>query len=47
MTPGTRIALVTELFAQGGILIVLDDSRIAGVVTKIDLIDYLAKRIPK
>jgi cystathionine beta-synthase len=46
VTPGTRIALVTELFSQGGILIVLDDSRIAGVVTKIDLIDYLAKRIP-
>jgi cystathionine beta-synthase len=47
VTPGTRIALVTDLFQQGGILIVLDDDQIVGVVTKIDLIDYLAKRIPE
>ena len=47
VTPATRIALVSELFGQGGILIVLDNDKILGVVTKIDLIDYLAKRIPE
>jgi cystathionine beta-synthase len=47
VTPATRIALVTELFGQGGILIVLEGQRIVGVVTKIDVIDYLAKRIPE
>ncbi len=47
VTPATRIALVSDLFAQGGILVVLASGKIAGVVTKIDLIDYLAKRIPE
>ena len=47
VTPATRIALVADLFQQGGILVVLDVDRIIGVVTKIDLIDYLAKRIPE
>ena len=46
VTPATRIALVSDLFAQGGILVVLDEESVVGVVTKIDLIDYLAKRIP-
>jgi cystathionine beta-synthase len=46
-TPGTRIALITELFGQGGIIVVLEDDRVLGVITKIDLIDYLAKRIPQ
>src|SRR6059036_850315 len=46
VTPATRIALVADLFQQGGILVVLEVDRIIGVVTKIDLIDYLAKRIP-
>lgn len=47
VTPATRIALVSDLFSQGEILIVLDKDRIIGVITKIDLIDYLAKRIPE
>jgi cystathionine beta-synthase len=47
VAPNTRIALVADLFGQGGIVIVLDEERIAGVITKIDLIDYLAKRIPE
>jgi cystathionine beta-synthase len=46
VTPGTRIALVSDLFGQGGILVVLDGAQIVGVITKIDVIDYLAKRIP-
>ena len=46
VTPATRIALVSDLFSQGGIIVALDGDRIVGVVTKIDLIDYLAKRIP-
>ena len=45
VAPNTRIALVSDLFAQGGIVVVLDGDRIVGVVTKIDLIDYLAKRM--
>jgi cystathionine beta-synthase len=47
VTPNTRIALVSELFGQGGIVVVLDEEKIVGVVTKIDLIDFLAKRIPQ
>jgi len=47
VTPATRIALASELFSQGGILIVLDGERIVGVVTSIDVIDYLARRIPE
>ena len=47
VTPATRIALVSDLFGQGGILVVLDGDQIVGVITKIDLIDYLAKRIPE
>lgn len=47
VTPATRVALASELFSQGGILIVLDGERIAGVVTSIDVIDYLARRIPE
>lgn len=45
-TPATRIALLGDLFGQGGIVVVLDGEKITGVITKIDLIDYLAKRIP-
>jgi len=47
VTPNTRIALISDLFGQGGIIVVLEDDSIAGVITKIDLIDYLAKRIPE
>lgn len=47
VTPATRIALVSDLFGQGDIIVVLDSERIVGVITKIDLIDYLAKRIPE
>ncbi len=47
VTRATRIALVSDLFGQGDIIVVLDGESIVGVITKIDLIDYLAKRIPE
>ncbi len=47
VTLATRIALVSDLFGQGDIIVVLDGENIVGVITKIDLIDYLAKRIPE
>ena len=47
VTRATRVALVSDLFGQGDIIVVLDGERIVGVITKIDLIDYLAKRIPE
>ena len=47
VTLATRIALVSDLFGHGDIIVVLDGEGIVGVITKIDLIDYLAKRIPE
>ena len=47
VTSETRVALLSELFNTARILVVMDAEKIAGVVTKIDLIDYLTKRIPE
>ena len=41
---GTSLATVSEAFSNGrSMAVVLDTDRIAGVITKIDLIDYLAR----
>lgn len=44
VTPNTGIEELQSLLSQARIAIVLDRDEIAGVVTKIDLIEYLARR---
>jgi len=44
VSPRTSIENLQGLLANARMAIVTDDSRIVGVVTKIDLIDYLARR---
>ncbi|HJL17567.1 MAG TPA: pyridoxal-phosphate dependent enzyme [Sandaracinaceae bacterium LLY-WYZ-13_1] len=44
VSPQTRIESLQALLNEAKMAIVLEDDRIAGVVTKIDLIDYLARR---
>ena len=40
--PGTSIDMLTEILGQGKVCIVLDGDEIAGIITKIDLINLLA-----
>ncbi|MCB9598470.1 MAG: pyridoxal-phosphate dependent enzyme [Sandaracinaceae bacterium] len=40
----TRIEELQAALAEAGMAIVVEDGRVAGIVTKIDLIDYLARR---
>ena len=35
---------VTRMFADGSAVVVVDEDRVVGIITKIDLIDYLAAR---
>ena len=36
---------LSGLFNQGSLVTVLDEERLAGVITKIDLIEYMAKKL--
>ena len=45
ISAGTPTNTITELFNQGNIIIVLDGDNIMGVITKIDLIEYMAAKI--
>jgi cystathionine beta-synthase len=48
VTAQTQAALLRDLFAQGvKMVLVLDGQELQGVITKIDLIDYLAKRVKR
>ncbi|MCZ7682392.1 MAG: CBS domain-containing protein [Sandaracinaceae bacterium] len=44
VTPQTRVENVQGLLNDARMAIVLDEGRIVGIVTKIDLIDYLTRR---
>lgn len=44
VTLQTKIELVQGLLSEARMAIVLDEGKVAGIVTKIDLIDYLARR---
>ncbi|HEY8428080.1 MAG TPA: cystathionine beta-synthase [Sandaracinaceae bacterium] len=44
VTPETRVENVQSLLNDARMAIVLEEGRIVGIVTKIDLIDYLARR---
>ena len=42
VTPHTRIALLKNIFNDAKVVLVVEDDRPVGILTKIDLIDYLA-----
>ncbi|MBI3073973.1 MAG: cystathionine beta-synthase [Deltaproteobacteria bacterium] len=41
--PATNADVLPEIFAQGKVVVVLSDGEIVGMITKIDLIEYLAR----
>jgi cystathionine beta-synthase len=41
----TPLGVLSEIFAEGKVAVALEDNRAVGIVTKIDLIDYLAGRL--
>ena len=43
VTPSTPIAKLSEIFSEGKIALVQEEGRATAVITKIDLIDYLAR----
>jgi cystathionine beta-synthase len=46
VTPNTKIELLQSVLADSRVAIVEDASGVVGIVTRIDLIDFLAKRSP-
>ena len=44
VTPDTSLDSLADAFAHGQVAIVLDDGHVAGIVTKIDLIDFVGQR---
>ena len=45
LEPRNSAALLSEVFAQGKTVMVQDGGQLAGILTKIDLIDYIARRL--
>lgn len=43
VSPNTRIALLRNIFNDAKVVLVVEDDRPVGILTKIDLIDYLAQ----
>jgi cystathionine beta-synthase len=43
--PETSLAYLSEVFRNGKVAVVCDRDRVMGIVSKIDLIDYLAGRV--
>ena len=41
--PATNADVLPEIFAQGKVVVVIADGEITGVITKIDLIEYLSR----
>ena len=44
MTPATRIHLVRNIFNDAKIVVVEEGDEVVDIITKIDLIEYLAER---
>jgi cystathionine beta-synthase len=44
VTPQTRIELLRSIFNDSNVVLVIDQERLCGLLTKIDLIEYLASR---
>ncbi len=43
--PDTPLGALSEIFASGRVAVVLEDKRVVGIITKIDLIDYIAGKM--
>ena len=43
VSPEASLEVLAEVFSRGNIAVVLDDEKVSGIVTKIDLISYLAE----
>jgi cystathionine beta-synthase len=43
VSPEASLEVLAEVFSRGNIAVVLDDEKVSGIVTKIDLIGYLAE----
>ncbi len=41
--PANRVSLISQFFTQGRVVIVMDDQKLVGIVTKIDFIDYMSR----
>jgi cystathionine beta-synthase len=46
VTPNTKLELLQSVLADAKVAIVEDDDQVVGIVTKIDLIDFLAHKAP-
>jgi cystathionine beta-synthase len=46
LTPNTKIELLQAGLADAKVAIVEEGDQVVGIVTKIDLIDFLARRVP-
>lgn len=44
VTPQTRLQLLKNIFSDAKVVLVVEDDRAVGILTKIDLIDYLAQQ---
>jgi cystathionine beta-synthase len=47
VTPNTKIELLQGVLADARVAIVEEGDEVVGIVTKIDVIDFLARRSPK
>ncbi len=45
ISPDTGISELSEIFKKGKIAVVLENEKVVGITTKIDLIDYLARKV--
>jgi cystathionine beta-synthase len=43
VSPDASLEVLAEVFSRGNVAVVLDGERVSGIVTKIDLISYLAE----
>ena len=43
--PSTSAALLSELFSQGKVIVVMSNGKVTGIVTKIDLIDHIKEAL--
>jgi cystathionine beta-synthase len=43
--PGNSVNVLAQLLSQGKVVIVQDEGRLAGIITKIDFIDYVTSRM--
>lgn len=45
VAPSTSIEALAEIFSRGNVAVVLDNGRVTGILTKIDLIDFIAAQV--